>query len=115
MNRDASDIVRGQCERARRTADENRNDAIARDRDFSSEQRPAFHQAKSGPVMEQFRTWCMRQFEDRLVEPNSAPGQAISHLRRPFRPTTTWPRPWSIADAASSTSTAAKTGSMPGC
>jgi len=30
--------------------------------------------------MEELRTWCTRQFEERLVEPNSALGQAISYL-----------------------------------
>ena len=80
MNRDASDIVRGRCERAWRTADENRNDAITRERGFLPERRLAFHQAESGPIMEQLRAWCIRQFDERLVEPNSALGQAISYL-----------------------------------
>jgi transposase len=57
-----------------------RNDAIARERDFSPEQRLAFHQAESGPIMEQLQAWCTRQLDDRLVEPNSALGQAISYL-----------------------------------
>lgn len=57
-----------------------RNDAIARERDFSPEQRLAFHQAESGPIMEQLQAWCTRQLDDRLVEPNSALGQAIAYL-----------------------------------
>jgi len=57
-----------------------RNDAIARERDLSPEQRLAFHQAESGPIMEQLQAWCTRQLDDRLVEPNSALGQAISYL-----------------------------------
>jgi len=57
-----------------------RNDAIAHERNLSAEERLALHQAESGPVMEELRTWCTRQFEERLVEPNSALGQAISYL-----------------------------------
>jgi len=57
-----------------------RNDAIARERDLSPEQRLAFHQAESGPIMAKLQAWCTRQLDDRLVEPNSALGQAISYL-----------------------------------
>jgi transposase len=57
-----------------------RNDAVTREQNLSPEQRLAFHQAESGPVMEQLQAWCTRQFEERLVEPNSALGQAISYL-----------------------------------
>lgn len=57
-----------------------RNDAIARERDFSPEQRLAFHQAESGPILEKLQAWCTRQLDDRLVEPNSALGQAIAYL-----------------------------------
>jgi len=57
-----------------------RNDAIARERNLSPEARLAFHQTESGPIMEQLRAWCTRQFDDRLVEPNSALGQAITYL-----------------------------------
>jgi len=57
-----------------------RNDAIARERDLSPEQRQAFHQAESGPITEKLQAWCIRQLDDRLVEPNSALGQAITYL-----------------------------------
>jgi len=39
-----------------------RNDAIAHERNLSAEERLALHQAESGPVMEELRTWCTRQF-----------------------------------------------------
>ncbi|HRR85414.1 MAG TPA: transposase [Phycisphaerae bacterium] len=78
--REAAGIVGRRREAAGRTADENRNDAIAREQNLSPEQRLAFHQAESGPIMEQLRAWCIRQFDERLVEPNSALGQAISYL-----------------------------------
>jgi transposase len=57
-------------------------DALARKRNLSPEARLAFHQAESGPVMEKLQAWCMRQLDDRLVEPNSALGEAISYLLR---------------------------------
>jgi hypothetical protein len=59
-----------------------RNDAIARKRKLSPEARLQFHQAESGPVTEELRTWLVRQFEDHLVEPNSALGGAISYMLR---------------------------------
>jgi transposase len=57
-----------------------KNDAIARERNQSPEERLAFHQTESEPILEKLRVWCMRQFEDRLVEPNSGLGAAISYL-----------------------------------
>lgn len=57
-----------------------RNDA--RTRQMTAEERLAFHQAESGPVMDQLRTWLSRQFEERLVEPNSGLGMAINYLLR---------------------------------
>lgn len=59
-----------------------KNDAIAREQTLSPEERLALHQAESGPIMAQLQTWCTRQFEERLVEPNSGLGQAISYLLR---------------------------------
>ena len=59
-----------------------RNDAIAREQTLSPEARRKFHQAESGPVMEELRIWLIRQFEEHLVEPNSALGGAISYLLR---------------------------------
>jgi len=47
---------------------------------MSPEARLKFHQAESGPLMEELRAWCNRQFDDRLVEPNSALGDAIGYL-----------------------------------
>jgi transposase len=56
------------------------NDALARERNLSPQQRLMFHQVESGPTMEELRVWLERQFEQRLVEPNSALGGAISYL-----------------------------------
>ena len=57
-----------------------RNDALARKRDLSPQQRLDFHQAESKPIMKELHTWLGQQFEERLVEPNSSLGQAISYL-----------------------------------
>jgi transposase len=59
-----------------------RNDATARKENLSAEQRLLFHQTHSGPVMEELRAWLKRQFDERLVEPNSGLGAAINYLRK---------------------------------
>lgn len=58
------------------------NDALAREKELSPEDRLRFHQLESGPTMEQLRDWLRRQFDERLVEPNSALGAAINYLRK---------------------------------
>ena len=57
-----------------------RNDAIARERKLSPSARRHFHQAESGPKMEELHAWLARQFDERLAEPNSALGTAISYM-----------------------------------
>jgi len=57
-----------------------RNDATARKDEMSPEARLQFHQAESGPLMEELEAWCNRQFDDRFVEPNSALGDAIAYM-----------------------------------
>jgi hypothetical protein len=57
-----------------------RNDARARKRDLSPEARLAFHQAESGPVTAELHAWLVRQFDERLVEPNSALGACITYM-----------------------------------
>jgi transposase len=57
-----------------------RNDAVARKQNMSPSARRHFHQAESGPTMEKLRLWLGRQLEDRLVEPNSSLGGAISYM-----------------------------------
>jgi len=58
------------------------NDAIAAERNLSPEDRLLFHQAQSGPTMEELHVWLVRQFDQRRVEPNSGLGKAISYLLR---------------------------------
>jgi transposase len=55
-------------------------DAVTRQQGMAAEQRLAFHQEHSKPVMEKLHAWLQTQFDQRLVEPNSGLGQAISYL-----------------------------------
>jgi transposase len=56
------------------------NDATARQQQMSPEARLRFHQTHSGPIMEELHGWLNRQIDERLVEPNSGLGQAITYL-----------------------------------
>jgi transposase len=59
-----------------------RNDATARERKLSPTSRLEFHQAQSSSTIEDLRAWLVRQFDQRLVEPNSSLGGAISYMLR---------------------------------
>ncbi len=56
------------------------HDAEARKQRLSPEQRLQFHQAHSQPAMDRLHCWLNRQFNERLVEPNSALGGAIRYM-----------------------------------
>jgi len=56
------------------------NDALAKDSGMSPEQRLKFHQANSGPKMDELKAWLTAQFEERKVEPNSGLGEAITYM-----------------------------------
>jgi transposase len=57
-----------------------RNDQVAREKGMSAEERLAYHQAHSQSTMDDLKAWLQRQFDEKLVEPNSALGDAISYL-----------------------------------
>jgi len=57
-----------------------KHDAMARERNLSPGERLRFHQAESGPVMDGLKEWMTRQLEDRLVEPNSGLGEAMTYM-----------------------------------
>ena len=59
-----------------------RNDAIAKERNLLPQERLLFHQAQSGPAMEELHAWLGRQFDERRVEPNSALGAGIAYMLR---------------------------------
>lgn len=56
------------------------NDALAKAPGMSPEQRLKFHQANSGPKMDELKAWLTAQFEERKVEPNSGLGEAITYM-----------------------------------
>jgi transposase len=58
----------------------------------SKEQRLAWHQEKSGPVMKELKAWIERQFSERLVEPNSNLGKALQYWRNHWEELTLWLR-----------------------
>ncbi len=60
-------------------------DAEARKLGLSPEERLALHQAKSRPVMDELHEWLKKQLDDRLVEPNSELGKAISYMLRHWK------------------------------
>jgi len=57
-----------------------RNDAEARRRKLSPAQRLQLHRTKSGQTMTRLHNWLQRQFDEKLVEPNSALGEAITYM-----------------------------------
>lgn len=57
------------------------HDAEARDRKMDAEARLRHHQEHSQPVMDALATWLQARFDERLVEPNSTLGKAITYLQ----------------------------------
>jgi transposase len=57
------------------------HDERARQEQMSPAARLAYHQALSGPLLDDLKTWLVKQVEDRLVEPNSSLGKAIAYLQ----------------------------------
>lgn len=59
-----------------------KHDAFCREQGMSPEERLAFHQTHSGPLMTGLKEWMENQFAERKVEPNSGLGQAITYLQK---------------------------------
>jgi len=57
------------------------HDALARQQGMSPEERLAFHQKESKPLMDKLKEWMDSQIEDKLIEPNSSLGKAIKYMR----------------------------------
>src|SRR5207247_7199541 len=53
---------------------------MAHEQKMSTEERLHFHQAHSGPLMDELKQWFAQQFEQRRVEPNSGLGAAITNM-----------------------------------
>ena len=65
-----------------------RFEAMAKEQNLGAEQRLAFHLANSQPVMEKLHSWLNKQFDQKLVEPNSGRGQAIGYMLKHWIPLT---------------------------
>jgi len=57
------------------------NDAETRKQAMSAEQRLLFHQQHSGPLMDGLEKWLQQQLDERLVEPSSTLGGAITYMQ----------------------------------
>ena len=64
------------------------HDVLAREQGLTPAARLAFHQARSGPLMEQLESWLAAQVAERHVEPNSGLGKAIAYVRKHWDPLT---------------------------
>ena len=64
------------------------NDKVSREDELSAEARLVYHQTHSGPTMDDLHAWLQLQFENKLVEPNSALGDAINYLLKRWEPLT---------------------------
>jgi len=64
------------------------NDQIARDQNMTPEDRLAFHQAESKPLMDELYRWLNKQLNEKLVEPNSGLGKAIIYMLNHWGPLT---------------------------
>jgi transposase len=62
-----------------------KNEAVAKKRDLSPQERLRFHQKQSGRVMGKLKGWLNRQLGQKLVEPNSGLGQAIQYMLNHWR------------------------------
>jgi hypothetical protein len=58
------------------------HDAVAKQQQMSPDERLAYHRLHSTPVMEQLQSWCNRQIDEKIVEPNSGLGKAICYMLR---------------------------------
>lgn len=55
-------------------------DKECKEQNLSPDQRLAYHQSRSGPVMEGLKTWLEKQIKEKKVEPNSGLGTAIQYM-----------------------------------
>ena len=65
-----------------------RFEALANAQNLSAEQRLAFHQAHSQPVMAELHQWSRDQLDQKRVEPNSGLGEALRYLLKHWEPLT---------------------------
>jgi len=63
-------------------------DEMAKEQNMSADERLHFHQIKSGPLMDDLKTWLDDQLDQKKVEPNCGLGQAISYMLNHWEPLT---------------------------
>ena len=63
-------------------------DEMAKEQNMKADERLRFHQSKSGPLMDDLKTWLDDQLDQKKVEPNSGLGQAISYMLNHWDPLT---------------------------
>jgi transposase len=56
------------------------NDKIARENGMSPQKRLEYHQAHSGPIMDELHQWLNDQIGGKKVEPNSGLGKAVAYM-----------------------------------
>ena len=66
-------------------ADVYHNDKITRKEKMTPKERLLFHQINSAPVMDELYQWFKTQFKDKLVEPNSSLGKAITYMQKHWK------------------------------
>jgi len=59
-----------------------KNDAFTREESMTPQARLAYHQKHSKKWMDDLKTWCRAQLDERQVEPNSSLGKAIQYMIR---------------------------------
>jgi transposase len=59
-----------------------KHDAFCREQGMSPEERLAYHQSHSAPLMAALEKWFAEQFAERKAEPNSGLGQAITYMQK---------------------------------
>jgi transposase len=64
------------------------NDAMARERAMASDQRLKLHQAESAPLMDEMKRWLNKQMDEKLCEPNSDLGAAVTYMLNHWEPLT---------------------------
>ncbi len=56
------------------------NEKMTVEKGMSADERLQYHAEKSEPLMIELEEWCRRQFDERLVEPNSSLGKGIAYI-----------------------------------
>lgn len=56
------------------------HDAIVKEQGLSPQDRLEYHQQHSQTIMAELENWCTKQLDDKIVEPNSGLGKAITYM-----------------------------------